>query len=93
MWHIGITPVLIIACAILFGLTSLCIIFFQFSLYLSGDSGGVYETWIQFSNNNEKTSFLMANFICMLPLAYICFASFYSFFKIKVHSFYALHAK
>lgn len=31
--------------------------------------------------------------ICMVPLAYICAASFYGFFKIKINSFYALHPK
>ena len=80
--------------ACLFVIISLMVMFFEFSLYLAADgAGGVYEDWIQFSSNNEKTSFIMANFICMLPLAYICAASFYSFFKIKVHQFYALHPK
>lgn len=94
IWYIGAYPVMIVAAAFLFLLISLMVIFFEISLYLSADgAGGVYENWLRFSDSNDSTSFLMANFICMMPLAYICFASFYSFFKIKVHSFYALHPK
>ena len=93
MWHIKGTPVLLITAAIMFFLTSMFVVFFEISLYLSADTaGGIYNTWVEFNDSNAS-SFLLANFICMLPLAYICAASFYSFFKIKVHSFYALHPK
>jgi len=53
----------------------------------------MYENWILYSEVNDQGSFLIANIVCMLPLAYICAASFYGFFKIKVNSFYALHPK
>lgn len=75
-------------------LLSLLVLFFEISLYLSeGGTVGLYDTWVNFSEHNEKTSFLLANILCIMPLAYICASSFFGFFKIKVHSFYALHAK
>uniref|UniRef100_A0A7S3MI77 Uncharacterized protein n=1 Tax=Favella ehrenbergii TaxID=182087 RepID=A0A7S3MI77_9SPIT len=94
IWNLRMTPILLVIAAIFFGMLTLLVAVFEISLYLEWSAASsLYQTWIQYSDSNEKGSFFLANIICMLPLAYICAASFYGFFKIKVNSFYALHPK
>jgi len=86
------TPVCYTLLTLVFFLLSLVTIFFQVSLYLSWDDIGVYQTWTDYSHKNQSESFFVANLICIVPLAYICTSSYFGLFKIKVHSFYALHS-
>lgn len=86
------TPILFIMTAILFSLLTLTVIFFEFSLYFSWDANnGIYEAWTTFSDNNKSSSFFLANLFCIIPLCYICSASYFGLFRIKVSSVYALH--
>ena len=91
-WMVHVVPLLYTLLGVLFFLLTALVIFFEFSLYLSWDSNdGLSDAWQTFANKNSKASFLLANLICMVPLCYICAASYYGLFKIKVQSVYALH--
>lgn len=92
-WHVYGTPCLIAIAAVCFFWLSIIVVLFQVSLYLSWEASGVYKAWSTYSEDNKSTSFFVANLLCVIPLSYICASSYIGLFKIKVHSFYALHPK
>ena len=91
-YRVHLTPLLRCILGVIFGLLTLLVIFFEVSLYLSWDVSGFYESWTTYSYENEGQSFIITNLLCMIPLSYICAASYYGLFKIKVQSVYALHS-
>lgn len=48
--------------------------------------------WSDFSHNNPKGSFFIANGLCLVPLTYMFNASYYAMFKFKFNAIFALHS-
>ena len=48
--------------------------------------------WTEFSHNNPNGSFFIANGLCLIPLTYMCTASYYGMFRVKINAIFALHA-
>ena len=92
-FNVHMSPILLLIVAFVFCILTAVVIFFEFSLYFSWDTNnGIYAAWVSFSSENKESSFFLANLICILPLTYICSASYFGLFKIKVQSVYALHS-
>ena len=87
------TPIFSILLGIFFTMLTLLVILFEVTLYLNWDHSSLYNEWTNYSETNESGSFFLANFLCIMPLGYICAASYFGLFKIKVQSVYALHSK
>lgn len=92
-WKVHMSPILLFILGLIFCSLTLIVIFFEVSLYMSWDNGNIYESWASYSQANKGSSFLLANLICIIPLTYICAASYFGLFQIKVSSLYALHPK
>ena len=83
-WYVKMTPIISILLGVFFTGMTLLIILFEVTLYMNWDHSSLYNEWTNYSEANESGSFFLANFVCILPLAYICAASYFGLFKIKV---------
>ena len=92
-WHVKMSPIISIFLGVFFTAMTLLIILFEVTLYMNWDHSSLYNKWTNYSEANESGSFFLANFLCIMPLGYICATSYFGLFKIKIMSFYALHPK
>ena len=53
----------------------------------------MFKWWTEYSHNNPSGSFWLANGLCLVPLTYMCTASYYGMFRVKINAIFALHDK
>jgi len=70
---------------------SLIIVLCELTSYWEWDDNYLHNMLVAHSGKGSGSSFFLTNLICFLPLGYICYASNYGMFALKVQSLYALH--
>ena len=92
-WKVYAIPCLTkILATIALGL-SLLVIALEVGLYFNFQEVNLFRWWTEYSHNNPEGSFFLANGLCLLPLGYMCTASYYGMFRVKINAIFALHDK